>query len=159
MGEYIKGIVVSAAVFGLLGRLIPWEKTGRDVKLLTSLCLLCLLIKPVGAAISAVPELFSQMSEIAEEGEASREKYQGILEGEIQKTVQQQLKDAVAEELKARFGISNCEVGVALTREEGELKVDRLVVTLMGKDIFKNPHEIEDHFQALFSCPCIVVIA
>lgn len=159
MGEYIKGIVVSAAVFGLVGRLIPWGKTGRDVKLLASLCMLCLMIRPVGEAISAVPELLSQMSEIAEAGDASRGQYQKILEGEIQKNVQQQLRDAVAEELKARFGVSNCEVGVSLIKEAEALKVERLVVTLMGKDIFKNPHEIEAYFEDLFACPCIVVVA
>ena len=54
--------------------------------------------------------------------------------------------------------MENCDVGIALVSLEGVLSVERIVITLTGTDIFKNPHTIEEYFSELLDCECLAVI-
>jgi fructose-1-phosphate kinase PfkB-like protein len=38
-----------------------------------------------------------------------------------------------------------------------ERGVDRVIITLKGGDILKNPYEIEDYFGELLECECRVI--
>ena len=84
--------------------------------------------------------------------------YERILDGEIADTVRDTLRDALKSELVTRFGVKNCEVGLSLVRVQGELRVSRAVITLMGADIFKDPYVIENYFSDLLGCQCVVVV-
>ena len=153
------GIVGAAAVAGIAEHIAPQEGRLRGaVRLLSALCILCLVITPAKGVLEALPDLFADLSEIGEGEAASRSEYEAILEGQIRETVQDELCLAVEKELAARFSVTRCEVGVMLTRADGELRVEKVVVTLLGNDIFKNPHAIEDYFSNLLSCPCIVTV-
>lgn len=159
MGQYIFGIVGATAVIGVMESLLPkGSKTGAYMKLITSLCLLCLIIKPMGAFLDALPDRLVTGLEAVTDDAAARSEYEAILEGEITAAVREQLCDAVKSELFTRFSVSNCEVGAALERREGALAVTRVVITLMGKDIFKDPYAIEKYIGALLDCECIVTV-
>ena len=160
MGEYVLGIIGAAAVIGIMENIVPQNgKTKSYMRLITALCLLCLVAKPLGSVLDSLPALFADATEqIAEGGEAARGEYEKILEGEIMDTVREQLRIAVKSELETEFKVQNCEVGVALVRVEGELRTQRAVITLMGRDIFKDPYAIEAHFEELLGCECVVVI-
>lgn len=159
MGQYVYGIIGAAAVIGVMESILPkGGKTKQYMKLITALCLLCLVIKPVGAFLDALPDLLEEGFADLSDTTAARGEYEAILEGEIADAVRGQLCDAVASELSTRFSVSNCEVGAALERTDGALTVRRVVITLMGKDIFKNPYEIEEYFGALLDCECIVTV-
>ncbi len=159
MGQYVYGIIGAAAVIGVMESILPkGGKTKQYMKLITALCLLCLVIKPVGSFLDALPDLLAEGFEELSEGTAARDEYEAILAGEIEEAVRDQLCGAITGELSTRFSVSNCEVGVALSREDGALTVRRVVITLMGKDIFKNPYEIEEYFGALLDCECIVAV-
>ena len=60
--------------------------------------------------------------------------------------------------MATRFSVNDCEVGVALAREGEELHLARVIITLSGKDVFKNPYTIEEHFATLLGCECVVVV-
>lgn len=159
MGQYIFGIIGAAAVIGVMESVLPkGGKTKQYMKLITSLCLLCLVIKPVGAFLDALPGHLSKGLGSLSESTAVRSEYEAILEGEITDTVRKQLCDAIESELADRFSVSNCEVGAALVRRDGVLTVTRVVITLMGKDIFKDPYAIEAYFGELLNCECIVTV-
>lgn len=160
MGQYIYGIIGAAAVIGILESILPkGGKTAQYMKLITALCLLCLVIKPIGAVLDGLPDrLFDSMEGIVGEGETARSEYEAILDGEITETVREQLCGAVEEQLATRFSVSNCEVGASLVRKDGALTVTRVVITLMGRDIFKDPYAIETYFGDLLNCECVVVI-
>ena len=160
MGEYVLGIIGAAAVIGIMENIVPQNgKTKSYMRLITALCLLCLVVKPLGSVLDSLPALFAGATEqIAEGSEAARDEYEKILEGEITDTVREQLRAAVKSELESKFKVENCEVGIALGRVDGELRVQRTVITLMGRDIFKDPYTIEEHFGELLECECMVVI-
>lgn len=160
MGEYVFGIIGAAAVIGIMENLVPQNgKTKNYMRLVTALCLLCLVIKPLSAVAQTLPALFSDaVEELAEEEDVTRSEYEAILEGEIADTVRAELRGAITEALEMRFGVTDCEVGVSLVRTDGELRAERAVITLMGKDIFKDPYAIEDYFGGLLGCECVVVV-
>ena len=159
MKQYVMGIVGAAVATGFLEHLVPVGSKARGyVRLLAAVCILCLLIRPVGDALDALPHLISDISDMADVGETARSRYEDILEGEIRESVQTQLREAIARDLAREFGVTHAEVGVMLGREDGELRVQKVAVTLMGVDIFKNPHEIEDFFTNRLAAPCIVVV-
>ena len=154
------GIIGAAAVIGIMEGILPQNgKTKQYMRLITGLCLLCLVIKPLGSVLEALPTLFAQATEdLAESENAARAEYERILDGEIADTVRDTLRDALKSELVTRFGVKNCEVGLSLARVQGELRVSRAVITLMGADIFKDPYVIENYFSDLLECQCIVVV-
>lgn len=154
------GIVGAAAVIGIMNAMIPQGgKTKGYMRLVAALCLLCLVVRPLGDVMESLPSLMGSVGELVDEnGDTARGEYESILEGEIQETVRQTLCDAVKSQLATRFSVDNCQVGVSLVRENEELRVTRVLITLMGKDIFKNPHAIEAYFSDLLNCDCVVVI-
>ena len=153
------GIIGAAAVIGIVESIAPHNaKTAGYMKLITSLCLLCVVIKPLSGAVTQIPALFEKMTEaVAEDGEARRE-YEEILQGEMEEAVRGGLSDGLREQLRSQFGIENCEIGIALERTDGTFHVTRVIITLTGKDIFRNPHTVEAYVKELFECECVVVI-
>lgn len=156
MGEYILSVVGAAFCVGLLEELLPSEfGTKVYLRLLTGLCLLAILIAPVGKCLSGVAELFGELSFLEEEQE---NEYEKILRENLGEAVKEELVAAVKRDLAARFGVKNekTEVGIQLGGEEG-LSVTRLVITLRGGDILKDPYEIEEYFGGLLNCECRVL--
>ena len=58
------GIVGAAAVIGMMEAILPQSgKTQNYMRLITALCLLCLVIRPLGEAMESLPDLFGEVSE------------------------------------------------------------------------------------------------
>ena len=159
MGQYVYGIIGAAAVIGILESILPkGGRTRQYIRMITALCLLCIVIKPVGSFLETLPSLLQDGMESLGEGLAARDEYEAILEGQIEGVVRDELCAAICDELSDHFSIRNCEVGASLVRTDGALSVGRVVITLLGKDIFKNPYEIEKYFGDLLDCECIVTV-
>lgn len=159
MGEYMIGVAGAALCVGVLEEILPDSYGSKAyVRLLTALCLLLLILAPVGRVLRALPEAFESLSgELEEEGEAAP--YEEILKQELAQTVQNEISEAVKRELATRFGVngSKTDVGVLLSGGES-FTVSRLVITLRGVDILKDPYEIEAYFSRLLSCECAVIV-
>ena len=160
MEGYILGLVGAAAVMGIVESLVPQNgKTKHYVRLITALCMICLIVKPMTEMAEVLPDFFAEAIEgVADNEDIARSEYEAILEGEIVDTVRKELATAIQNELATRFNVTHCEVGVSLVGINGELRAEQVVVTLMGKDIFKDPYAIENYLSHLLSCNCIVVV-
>lgn len=159
MGQYVYGIIGAAAVIGVMESILP--KSGRTrqyMRLITALCLLCLIVKPIGTFLDTLPSLLSDEMEGIAEGGGSRDGYESILDGQIEAVVRDELCAAVKEELSEHFSVGNCEVGATLVSTDGTPTLCRVVITLFGKDVFKNPYAIEEYFSDLLGCECIVTV-
>ncbi len=155
MGEYVLRVVGAAFCVGLLEELLPGECGSKAyVRFLTGLCLLAVLIAPVGRFLASLPDALGELSFPEEEQENA---YERILRDNLSGAVREKLSAAVKQDLAERFGVKNerTEVGIRLS-EEGALAVSRLVITLKGGDILKNPYEIEQYFSELLGCECLV---
>ncbi|MBE6662382.1 MAG: hypothetical protein E7606_03760 [Ruminococcaceae bacterium] len=157
MGSYILNVVCVAFCVGLLEEILPAEYGAKAyVRLLTGLCLLLVMLSPVGKLLEALPDALDEYAAIEEEADGS---YEDILRDSLGEVVQGEIAAAVKRDLASRFGVKNerTEVGVMLT-EGKELAVERLVITLYGVDIFKDPYAIEEYFARLLSCECVVIV-
>ena len=155
MGEYVLRVVGAAFCVGLLEELLPGECGSKTyVRFLTGLCLLAILIAPVGRLLASLPDALGELSVPEEQAE---NEYERILRENLGEAVRQRLGEAVKRDLAERFGVKHerTEVGIRLS-EDGTLAVSRLIVTLRGSDIFKNPYEIEQYFSELLGCECLV---
>lgn len=160
MGTYIYGIVGAAAVIGIMESILPkGGKTGAYMKLITSLCLLCLVVKPAGAVLRDLPDLLAGKAEaFLSASEAEEEAYRTILDGQIEATVRAQLQAAILTELEQEFSVENCDVGVVLEKGEDGWQVVRVAVNLTGRDVFRDPYAIEAHVGSLLDCDCTVTV-
>ena len=157
MGEYVLNVVGVALAVGILEELLPNEYGSKVyVRLLTGLCLLLVMLAPVGSLLRALPDMFSEYEAI-EEG--ADNEYERILSESLGEQVREQLAAAVRRDLSSRFGVNSerAEVGIMLGGGD-TLSVSRLVITLRGADILKDPYEIEDYFSRLLDCECAVIV-
>lgn len=157
MGEYILSVVGVAFCVGILEELLPNEYGSKAyVRLLTGLCLLAVMLAPVGRLLHALPDLFWEISDLeTKEGE----RYEEILSESMGEAVRDVLAEAVRSDLSKKFNVKNERTGVGVMLDGGEkLSVSRLVITLYGSDILKNPHEIEAYFEKLLDCECVVIV-
>ena len=148
MSAYVYGIICAAIAIGVTESLVPESaKTRPYLKLIFGLALLLVIVRPIGELVSLLPDLGSDISsnlfddsEYAEIADEAR--------GEA-------YSSGISEELKSTFGLSDFEVGVLVGEDR---RPKRIVITLTGKDVFRNPYKIEEHIGGAFECECIVVI-
>ncbi len=158
MLNYILSVIGVALCVGILEEILPSSYGSKAyIRLLTGLCLLAVMIAPVGKFLSAIPDALDQMAQW-DEGEDGGEKYEEILQNSMSDAVRESLRTVVLEDLSETFGVNADKTDVGISFEDGEgIRVKRMVITLRGVDILKNPHEIEDYFGGLLSCECVVV--
>ncbi len=157
MGEYVLNVVGVAFCVGILEELLPDGYGSKAyIRLLTGLCLLLVMLAPVGSLLRALPDVFSEYSAIEEDVD---DQYEKILSESLGESVRTELIKAVKRDLSSRFGVNGerTDVGIMLDGE-GAFTVSRLVITLRGVDILKDPYEIEDYFARLLSCECAVIV-
>ena len=157
MGEYIVGVVGAAFCVGLLEELLPSEWGSKIyLRLLTGLCLLAILLAPVGRCLGGLSDLFSSLSFFEEEQE---NEYEEILRETVGEAVREELSAAVKRELSERFGVKDDGTSIGIQfREDGALSVSRLIIGVTGSDILKDPYEIEEYFEGRLGCECQVVV-
>ncbi len=158
MNGYLSSVIGVALCVGLLEELLPGESQSRAyIRLLTALCILAVMIAPLGRFLSSLPSLFEEL-ELREEVVVG-DPYGEIVKGTVEEAVREGLVAAVKQELAARFSVNSerAEVGI-LFHEGGEAIPSRIIITLYGKDIFKDPYKIEEYFGDMIGCECLVVI-
>ena len=148
MSAYIYGLICAAAAIGIAEMLIPESaKTRPYLKLILGLALLLAVIRPLGELARMLPELGES---IISEGQAENE-YTEIAD----EALADAYREGISAELKQSFGLENFEVGVML---DEEYRPKQVTVTLMGKDIFRDPYKIESRIGNAFGCECVVVL-
>ena len=148
MSAYIYGIICSAIAIGVTESLVPeGAKTRPYLKLIFGLALLLVIVRPIGELVSMLPDLTSDISSNLFDGS----EYDDIAD----EALGEAYASGISAELEASFNLNDFEVGILMGEDR---RPRRVVVTLMGKDIFKSPYKIEEHISLAFGCECIVVI-
>lgn len=159
MRQYVMNVVGVAILAGVVDQLLSEKgKLRGQVRLLCGLCLLLVMIAPIGRALAALPNLFEDGMAAIENAESEAGEYDKILEGTVKEAVRQELASALTQKLAKEFGVNAETVRVGISFENGEpLRLKRVLVTLTGKDIFRNPYAIEESLSSLLGCECVVV--
>lgn len=149
MRGYILGVIGAALAIGVAERLVPENaKTRKYLRLLFSLCLLLTVIKPIGSLAVGLPELIDGL---LYKDESEEIRYLEIAEGELSEAYREGIRDILEEE----FSLSDFSVGVKMGDDR---RVETVTVTLMGRDIFKNPRLIENYVKEAVGAECIVIV-
>lgn len=148
MSGFIYGVICASMAIGIAELLVPeTAKTRPYLKLIFGLAMLVVIIKPLGALVMELPEL----GEAIFETETEDDRYAEIADEQLSAAY----AEGITAELKKSFSLTDFEVGVAMGDDRTP---KRITVTLMGSDIFRNPHKIEEHLSAAFGCECVVII-
>lgn len=129
-----------------------WPRSGEAKrKFVCGLCLLSVLLPPL---FSWVPLLSESDAPPWTTGEA--ESFEKIFSDYLSGGVREKAEEAIAKRLCEQFGVKpeNVEIGLSVG---GDLSLERVVICLRGRDIFRSPYEIETYFSDLLGCECVVV--
>lgn len=159
MRQYMMNVIGVAILAGLADQLISEKGRLREhVRLLLGLCLILVMLAPLGSALSSLPTQLENGMAALEDASGGGE-YDKILEGTLKEAVRQELVAALTEELEQEFGVNADTVRIGISFEEGEpLRLKKVLVTLTGRDIFRNPYTMEETLASLLGCECVVVI-
>ena len=148
MSQYVYGIICASVAVGIAETLIPENaKTRAYLRLIFGLAVLLVIIKPIGGLAARLPQFSEEFFGDSSVGD----EYAEIANGQLGEAYEK----GISEALEESFGLSEFEVGVLMG--DGR-KPKRVTVTLLGKEIFRNPYVIEEYISKAFECDCVVII-
>lgn len=149
MSRYIVGIVSAALAIGVAECLVPDNAKAKTyLKLLFSLVLLLVVVKPLGSFIKEAPDFIDRL---LYPNESEEEHYLEIAEGEMIDAYREKISEGLAD----NFNLTDFSVGVKMSDDR---LIETVTVTLMGRDIFKNPYLVENYVKELTGAECIVIV-
>lgn len=169
-GEYLIH-VVSAVVAGTLAELLPpdgEEGSGRMLKLLVSLLILCVIALPLLELLSGAPDaLLGQIEDyfdaLEEDGQTVYDEYAAQTMEYIRAESADQAEIELAALLASHFDISRENIQVEITLSSGEegISLKKVTVLLSGSAVFADPYAIEEYLAVLFGSEteCAAVLA
>lgn len=168
MNGYIYSIVCIAAAVGIVCVIAPdGTKSGikKHLKLVCSLCLLCVLISPVASFINNVRNFLSDGRDAIMDG-LNRDELQGSYESIYDKYFEgnygENVGQAVKRSLSERFGIpeSECRVNVGFADNNGDgvKEPSKVTVILGGRSVLRDPKEIKSFVSELLGCECVCAV-
>lgn len=160
MREYLLSVVAAAIAVGAVTALMPEGEGGglrRHVSFVGALCVLAILIFPVGELMGFLGDLsFRGFGTV---GDGTKSEYEEIYAEYLQYASAENLSDSVAAMLCDRFDISpeQCRVRVRVGSRDGRAAAEQVTVILSGSALLRDPYEIEGFISDLLGCECVVV--
>lgn len=160
MSGYLLSVIAASLVVGVVGALVPageGDGVRRTVCFVGALCVLCVLVAPVGNLLGWLGQVGDGISSLF--GHAGYEQqYEQQYRDYLLSFGADSVAEALREHICERFDIpeEQCHVRVATGEREGELCVDEVTVILAGTALFRDPYEIEAYIGELFGCRCTV---
>lgn len=160
MREYLLSVVCAAIAVGAVTALMPDGEGGglrRHVGFVGALCVLAILISPVGELLDFLGGL--SVDDWGTLGNETETKYEQIYAEYLQSVSADNLADSVVEVLCDRFDIppEQCKVRVQVGSCDGRAVAEQVTIILSGGALLRNPYEIEGFISDLLGCECTVV--
>lgn len=160
MKAYILSVVGVSLIAAMLILLTPDGKggsLGKHIKLLTSLALLCVIIKPfLSFAKSLSDTNIDKFKDSILEGTETGGLYEGIFYESLSDMSADKLEKELKDIISKKFGIDNEDININAEYriEENSVSFVRINVILSGGAIFKSPYEIEAYVKELTGIEC-----
>ena len=162
MKTYILTIIGVALVSAAVIILTP-KNQGilKHVKFLASVALVCVLAEPIFALVSelgtnGIDSFLNEIDTLTE----TDENYESIFYENLSKLSANELQTELKKQVCAKFGIDEKNLNIrAEYSSSGEgIKFSRILITLSGAAILKDPREIESYVKDLTNLHCDCVI-
>ncbi len=156
MKEYLVTLTAVSLWSSLIGMISPEGDMKKYIRLLCTLCFLCIMAQPLIPLLSEERDFFG---EIIQRGEESGEQYEQIYESTLLSGGQSYAESVIEAQLVQRFSLPAEALTVRTTlNTEGETVIlAQITVLLRDEAIFADPREITDYVNESFQCPCTVV--
>ncbi len=164
MGEYVYALMlvgVSAAMVELLSLGGEGSRMRGHLKLVAGLCVLVACIRPMQEGVVYLKELVNRdTSMLLPQEQPGGEAYRHIWDDYMGDMSCQEVRAWTQTTLHEVFSISaeESEVEVTIEMREGVPYLSDVYISLWGKAILKNPHQIEMHISSALGCPCYVYV-
>ncbi len=164
--EYVYGIVILSAAMSVIFALTP-EGRGqglkKHVRLISSICLLCVLIEPATELIDRLSAMGEDISgSISDSENGLYERYDSIYENYLDGKYGENIGQAVKDALYEKFGIKNenCRVSTEFHySEKDSVKIPRkITAVLSGRAVYVDPIAVKDFISELFGCEAEVAL-
>ena len=162
MKEYIFILIGVSIICGIVQTLAP-DSSGdgikKHVKLVSSLCILCLILAPISTIISGLSENGLKLGEWWGEGEVSEERYAEVYKESMEQYTAEELGEKCKNMVADRFEIDRdiFDVNVFVVCENERLTVDRAVLSLHKTTDQNDPRLILEYISSLLECECEII--
>ncbi|MBE6556675.1 MAG: hypothetical protein E7664_02890 [Ruminococcaceae bacterium] len=149
MQGYMLGLVAISLLCGVCDVLSPEDGTGRLVRFVSGLCILCVCMMPLGKLVSGIEWWNGLIDAAAADSEEYEEKFQMEMNALEESTVSEILQRELCQALK----LSEEELSVTLRRTDSV----NVYVTLSGKGIAADPRAIQTYVTERLDCVCEII--
>ncbi|MBE6660959.1 MAG: hypothetical protein E7605_06105 [Ruminococcaceae bacterium] len=165
MKEYIIGLFALALCCAVVELLSPEGEGGgiaRHIKLMTGLCLLCVLVTPVVSLLRSGIDLPGRLEAALSDWLAIRDQADKDFSDRWQEEYEQMdaafASQTIAVMLRDEFSIAEGDVCVEVMPNADQTRISHVRVGLSGRAIWQNTHEIERFIIETFGCECTIYI-
>ncbi len=156
MKEYLMTLTAVSLWSGLVGMISPEGDMKKYVRLLCTLCFLCIMVQPL---IPLLSEDRDPLGELISAGEGNGEQYEEIYENTLLSGGRSYAESVIEAQLESAFSLPSKSLTVRATvKTEGDTtELTEITVLLRDAAVFADPKEITDYVNQSFHCPCTVV--
>jgi hypothetical protein len=163
MKAYLLSLLAASILTILITLLAPEGERGgisKHVRLIASLFLVCVLLSPVQALLRTLPDLLRGEWIPSGEEETDDSHYKEQFEEAIGQASKDYFTDMLTQALCKELSLSGEDLQCRVVWEptEREPTPARVIVTLSGQAIWKDPSQIRACVNTLVGCPCDVII-
>jgi hypothetical protein len=150
MKTYILALLSVAIISGVIEILTPSgvsDGIKKHVRLLLSICVLCVVVYPVG---SFIEELSSGDYDIFDEElyESDREDYLAVFEENLALHSADAISSGLERMICKKFSLSGEDIEIYV-RFSGEDRVDKVALVLSGSGVMQDPRKLESYVGSL----------
>lgn len=164
MKHYLIQILTFSLLCSLIEHLTPaGEREGlrRAVRLLTALCMLCLMIAPLREAGDFFTS-FDLGAWARETEQQSQARYEALMEQKLTAVTREQLRAELLTMLSEQFDIGADDCTLTVEFDDGEstegVTVRQVWISLHGKAVLRDPRAVEAAVTSALGCPCTVSV-
>lgn len=164
MQQYLMGLFALALCCAVVEMLSPDGEGGgiaRHIKLMSALCLLCVLLSPLVAWLRGGESLPDHLRDfwdgLTQDAEDTDRELLDRWEQESERLDITLAEQTVAEMLEARFALSSEDCRVSLILDDGD-NITCVRVALSGRGVWCNTHEMQAYIEQTFGWESVIYI-
>ena len=161
MREYIATLLCVGCVCGIAQMLSPLGKGGgikRQMRLVSSLCLLCVVASPIGNILDLIKNediSWFDSFDIKESEEKYEESFIEYVEEYNADLVSGHIRDDICERFEIE--VSDISARVSLSYVDNKCTIGSITVYIGKRAIDKNPHYIREYIKQRYGVECEII--
>lgn len=159
MAEYLVTLIGISILISVIGMITPLKEK-KYTRLVCTLCLLCVILKPLPEILGSeiIPMLSSDLL-FEEKGDGEEELYQEIYNNTVRDASAQRIAEGLHAMIAKDIGLpaESFEVKVEIDDSGGYITVKKVSVLIKEGAVTKDPHKIVAYLETMLECKCEII--